>query len=139
MVTDPERNNPLDTDPPRNKLLAQIKQGMTVLDADGDTVGTVDFVKMADLNDPDGTRGRREDGVGFPDVILDTNDDDDDLLDALGVTEDDVTERMRRSGYVKIDTAGLFADDTYVVPRQIASVDEHVHLNERKENIRQPS
>lgn len=139
MAIDPERNDPLDIDPERNELLAQVKQGMTVIDADGDKVGTVEFVKMADLNDPDDTPGRRDENVGLLEPFLDADDDDGDLLDALGVTEDEVTERMRRSGYVKIDTAGLFADDTYVVPSQIAAVDEHVHLKERKEALRKPA
>ena len=124
-------------DPPRNELLAQIKEGMPVLDADGEPVGTVEFVKMADLNDPDDTP-RRGGDRGFIDQLIGRDEDDTDLLDAL-IGDGDVTERMRRSGFVKVDTGGLFADDTYVVPRQIASVDEQVHLKERKENIRQPS
>lgn len=123
-------------DPPRNKLLAQVKQGMQVVDSDGAEVGTVSFVHMADLNDRDAVAETDE----APLLDLFQGDDNDEgLLDVLAGDDDDVTERMVRSGYVKIDASGIFAGDKYVVPHQIASVEgNQVFLNVGKDNVRHP-
>ena len=53
---------------------------------------------------------------------------------------DDVTERMERSGYVKIDASGIFTGDKYVEPYQIASVDgDTVRLIVDKDDIEKPA
>lgn len=126
-------------DPPRNKLLAQVKKGMQVVDSNGDEVGTVSFVHMADLNDPDDTPARRDDDAVPLLNLVQGDDDDGSLIDVLTGDDDDVTERMVRSGYVKIDASGIFAGDKYVVPHQIASVEgNQVFLNVGKDDVRHP-
>ncbi|MDQ3044294.1 MAG: DUF2171 domain-containing protein [Chloroflexota bacterium] len=98
--------------------LNEIREGMTVIDAAGEEIGTVDYIKMGDPQaaTTDGQTPRQR---------------GDELLDvAAGVfgaeSEPKVPEAMRarflRSGFFKIDSAGLFAKDRYVTADQIADV-----------------
>jgi hypothetical protein len=126
-------------DPRRNELLAMVKEGMKVVDVDGDDVGTVSFVQMADLNDADDVGAAAHDDVGLIDLTADNDGGDDGVLDFLGLG-DSVTERMERSGYVKIDASGIFTGDTYVEPYQIGSVEgDTVRLTLDKDAIEQPA
>lgn len=129
MAIDPERNDPIGSDPERNDLLAMIKEGMTVVDVDGDRVGTVSFVHMADLNDPDDNPGQRDAGLlGALDDVFDPDEDG------------DVTARMLREGYVKIDATGIFSDDKYIEPHEIAGVEgDTVQLRLDKDSIGHPA
>jgi hypothetical protein len=130
--------SPGSEDPRRDDLLATIKNGMKVVDMDGDKVGKVTFVRMADLNDPDDTPNRDTD-PGLLAAVDNDFDDQDTLLDVFE-GEDDVTERMRRTGYVKIDAAGFFTGDKYVEPAQIASVEgDTVRLAIDKDDIVKPA
>jgi hypothetical protein len=130
--------NPGSEDPRRDDLLATIRKGMKVVDADGDKVGTVSFVQMADLNDRGDVAAARDTDGGLFDLV--DNDGDDTSL--LGVVDgdSDVTERMERSGYVKIDAAGIFTGDKYVEPYQIASVEgDTVRLGIDKDDLEKPA
>lgn len=133
MTLDPNRK-----DPQRNELLAQIREGMKVVDSGGDDVGKVNYVQMADVNDPDDNPGSRDGGISLLDPANGDNEGGG-LLDAFtGGT--DVTERMRRLGYVKIDASGLFSGDKYVEPDQISAVEgDTVRLSVSKDDIDQPS
>lgn len=127
-------------DPRRNDLLAQIKEGMDVVDVDGDKVGSVRFVHMADINDADnvGAEGQDPD-QGFLDLVPDDSGDGGGLLDAIGLG-DRVTERMERSGYVRIDASGLFSGQKYVQPNQIGGVEgDTVRLTIDKDQIGDPA
>lgn len=126
-------------DPRRNDLLAMVKEGMKVVDVDGDDVGTVSFVQMADLNDADDVGAAARDDVGLIDLTADNDGGDDGVLDFLGLG-DSVTERMERSGYVKIDASGIFTGDKYVEPYQIGSVEgDTVRLTLDKDAIEKPA
>lgn len=115
---------------PRNKILAQVKEGMDVYDADGDRLGKVEFVRFGDMDsaDPvDTDRLDREDSlIG-------------NLAEALSTDEempDTVAERFLRHGYIRIDSGGLFSDDKYVGPELIAGVDtDGVRLRVTKEEL----
>lgn len=126
-------------DPARNKLLAQVKRDMKVIDVDGADVGTVSFVHMADTNDPDDVPARRDDDDAVPLLNLVEGDEDDDdtgLIDVLTGDDNEPNERLRRSGYVKIDASGFMAGDKYATPAHIASVDgQRVRLNVRKDDL----
>jgi hypothetical protein len=126
-------------DPRRNDLLAMVKEGMKVVDVDGDDVGTVSFVQMADLNDADDVGAAARDDVGLFDLTADNDGGDDGVLDFLGLG-DSVTERMERSGYVKVDASGIFTGDKYVEPYQIGSVEgDTVRLTLDKDAIGKPA
>jgi hypothetical protein len=114
---------------------------MEVVDVDGDKVGTVSHVQMADLNDRGDVDSSTDAvNVGLFDVTdTDVGGEDRSLLDVVD-GDDDVTERMMRSGYVKIDAAGIFTGDRYVEPYQIAAVEgDTVRLAIDKDDIEQPA
>jgi hypothetical protein len=128
--------DPGSDDPRRNDLLARIKEGMKVVDAGGDDVGTVSFVKMADLNDPDDVGDADRDVAGG---LIDLDGDDGGILDILGDNHG-VTERMERSGYIRIDASGIFSGDTFVEPRHIAGVEgDTVRLAVDKDALGKPA
>lgn len=133
--------NPGSEDPRRDDLLAMIKKGMTVVDVDGDDVGKVSHVQMADLNEADdvGAANRRD--TGLFDLTPDNEPGDDTtILDDVFGGDDRITERMERSGYVKIDASGIFTGDKYVEPYQIASVEgDTVRLTIDKDAIEKPA
>jgi hypothetical protein len=132
--------NPGSEDPRRDDLLAMIKEGMKVVDADGDDVGTVSYVQMADLNDRDDVGAANRDEVGLFDLTPDNDPGDEGVLGGVFGIGDDVTERMERSGYVKIDASGIFTGDKYVEPYQIAAVDgDTVRLAVDKDDIEKPA
>lgn len=132
--------DPGSEDPRRNDLLAQIKEGMDVVDVDGDKVGSVRFVHMADINDADNVGAEGQDpNQGFLDLVPDDSGDGGGLLDAIGLG-DRVTERMERSGYVRIDASGLFSGQKYVQPNQIGGVEgDTVRLTIDKDQIGDPA
>lgn len=132
--------NPGSEDPRRDDLLAMIKEGMKVVDADGDDVGSVSYVQMADLNDRDDVGAANRDEGGLFDLTPDNDPGDEGVLGEVFDIGDDVTERMERSGYVKIDASGIFTGDKYVEPYQIASVEgDTVRLAVDKDAIGKPA
>ncbi len=108
--------------------LAQIREGMSVVDANGDDVGKVSYVKMGD---PEAmtTMGQEMDTGGF-------------LTGGLfgGGDQPDVPEPFRseliRDGFVRIDSKGFFGSDRYVTPNHIATVSgDTVTLNVMRDNL----
>lgn len=130
--------NPGSEDPLSDNVLAMIKRGMTVVDVDGDDVGKVSHVQMADLNEAgSGGSAIRDPEAGLLD--LDTGDEGGILGDVFGGS-DRVTERMQRSGYVRIDASGIFTGDKYVEPHQIGGVEgDTVRLTIDKDAIEKPA
>jgi hypothetical protein len=106
-----------------NQILTQVYEGMDVYDRTGDKIGTVESVYLgavsehADLHGA-GPATASAQGSRESSVI-------EDFAKAF-VAEDPVPEplreRLRRHGFVKIDSSGLFAADRYVTPDQIAEV-----------------
>jgi hypothetical protein len=107
-------------------VLSQVREGMTAVDARGDTVGTVVFVQLADPGaaEPGDTGMDRDDG----------------LLALLEIdTDEDVTERMLQRGYIRIDAKGLFAGDRFVLADDVAGVEgDIVRLRVDKDHIEHP-
>ncbi len=117
-----------------NELLARVRQGMEVYDADGDHIGNVEFVQMGD-EDPTnlGVETATDDRPELRDSSL-----VEDVARAF-VTEDNVpeelAERMRRYGYIRLD-AGLLRSDRFVMHDQISSVTEdRVNLNVKGDGL----
>jgi hypothetical protein len=111
-----------------NRVMAQIREGMDVVDAQGEKVGTVDEVRMSD---PEAATLGGE-SVGDRDAGL---------FGLFDLGDDNrVTDRMLQRGYLKIDGAGLFEGDKYVLSDDVASVEGGVvRLRDRKDNIRDPA
>jgi sporulation protein YlmC with PRC-barrel domain len=111
-----------------NRVMAQIREGMDVVDAQGEKVGTVDEVRMGD---PEAATLEGEA----------VDDRDAGLFGVFDLGDDNrVTDRMLQRGYLKIGGAGLFEGDKYVLSDDLASVEgESVHLRNRKDDIRDPA
>lgn len=100
--------------------LRDVHEGMKVVDADGRQIGTVEWVQFSD-EDPstpeaevitDGAPRRQEDSL--VDVLAKA-------FRADGLPEE-LQQRMRRNGFLRMDAAGLFAADRYILPDQIRAV-----------------
>jgi hypothetical protein len=95
--------------------IRDVTTGMTVTDAGGETVGTVDEVHMADAGAATGA-GQSPDQPGGPVTWI---------AEAFGTDTDmdqQAQERLIRLGYVRVDARGLFSGHRYVEAEQIATV-----------------
>ena len=101
-------------------FLAKVHEGMKVFDRMHHEIGTVERVQMSDDNPateaveaatPGKLKERR-------DTLIDN------LAEAFAPDElpEAVRKRLLQQGFVRIDSAGLFAADRYVTPDQIMSV-----------------
>jgi hypothetical protein len=105
-----------------NLLLKKIKQGMEVYDSTGDKVGTVEFIHFSEAGDSQSTQA-----ASLPDLPTEA-----DLVAILGRLfgsdnlPEEMRERLRMQGFIKVDSANLFGADRYVLPDQIANVTENV-------------
>ena len=95
--------------------IREVTTGMTVVDAGGETVGTVDEVHMSDAGAAT-SAGQSPDEPGGPFVwaaqVFGTD---------SGLSEQ-AQERLARLGYVRVDASGLFSGHRYVEADQIATV-----------------
>jgi hypothetical protein len=121
-----------------NTILNQVQQGMHVCDSNGDDIGTVRQVFLGAVSDKTHERG------GGPATAPDPGGrHDDSLIDNLAEAfspDDPLPEALRgrllRQGFIRIDTAGLFASDRYAMPDQIESVsDDCVRLRLTKDEL----
>jgi hypothetical protein len=106
-----------------SRILTQAYEGMDVYDRTGDKIGTVEYVYLGAVGEDADTYGagpatasgpgRRESSLiqDFAKVFSAG----DDMREAL-------RERLRRQGFIRIDSTGLFAADRYVTPDQIADI-----------------
>ena len=100
-------------------VLENVREGMKVLDNRNHEIGTVQWVKLVD-EDPT---------TGEPvEAGLDAEPDQHNLITdiAAAFSGDDLPEVMRdrllHDGFIRMDAAGLFNADRYVLPDQIATV-----------------
>ncbi len=103
--------------------LARVREGMTVYDARGEAIGTVESVFLGDVSDDAIEQGGN--AAVSPDIDLSG---DKSLVDNIAevFAPDDLprelAERLLNSGYVRLDVEGLLAADRYIMPEQISSV-----------------
>lgn len=121
-----QSNTPFDRDP-----LANVHEGMHVVDASGHDVGRVQYVQMGDAEAVT-TAGQNE---RPRDLIAD-------VADAVfpNEREPDVPEplrsELRRTGYIKIDGPDLLDTDRYVASNRVREVaQDRVRLSVRKEDL----
>ena len=111
-------------------MLSHIHEGMEVYDLQNNRLG-----KIEDLYFGAEAADDQEAGTG---VVTAPNRDQrenslvDDIAQAfvgLDNMPEVVKARLRREGFIKVGATGLFSWARYILPQQIAKVDEHVHLN----------
>ena len=94
--------------------IREVATGMTVVDADGETVGTVGHVHTAGRSTAPADRPSEAAGDPFG-WVAETFD------SGTGLSRMS-QERLARLGYVRVDAGGLFTGHRYVEADQIASV-----------------
>lgn len=116
----------------QSTAIVHARKGMRVVDAAGDQVGTVDMVQMGD---PDAvtTEGQTtgDTDAGIPSRVAEA---------FVGGAEPHLGpsagERLRRLGFVKIDSKGLFSKDRYAAAEDIARVEaDTVHLAKSRDEL----
>jgi hypothetical protein len=100
---------------PGERPMERIREGMRVVDAAGEEIGTVEFVQMGDSQAV--TLGA---DAGDEDRIVERGDtfdwgDEPDLPESLRA-------RLMRTGFIKVDVKGLFTGSRYVATEEIDSV-----------------
>jgi hypothetical protein len=130
--------------PGYNEIIGKVREGMDVRDPTGHKVGTVELIRPGDPDAvttqgqqpdtsaaqasavptvapvaPTGPLGTAGGPMGAPAGIF--------ALGQVGATEPDVppsfAERLIRTGFVKVNTKGIFTRDVYVPVDQISDVD----------------
>ncbi len=96
--------------------IERVREGMRVIDAAGDDIGAVEFVKMGDPGAATVGADAPRDGGFLQDIAgVFGFDSEPNLPDALRA-------RLMRVGFIKIDGAGLTDTDRYVMADKIAGV-----------------
>lgn len=106
----------------QDSILTQIKEGMDVYSRDSEHIGEVERVFFGSVSEEESEKGVGAATADSPRMRergwLD------DLADVFRT--DDIPQvlqnRYLREGFIRIDSAGLFAGDRYATPNQIASV-----------------
>lgn len=117
------------------QLLDTVNEGMEVFDASGNKIGTVKKVRSGD-EDP--TNSTVETVSDDQEIIDDRSDLIEDLARAFGPDTripEELQERMRRTGYIQVDS-GFLSSDRIVMREQVASVgDDRVNLNVDEDEV----
>jgi hypothetical protein len=119
-----------------SRILLQVYEGMPVHDQTGSKIGTVEYVYLGELSEPD-----EEFGQGQLSATLESSEGSliEDFAKAIVLTEqvsDALRERFLCHGFMRINSTGFFSADRYVMPTQIASVaDDRVMLCVSREKL----
>ena len=127
-----ERSSSLDSN-----VLNQIREGMDVYDIDRNRIGSVDAVFFGAAGDEEVAEGTAPATAPPPRDAADGGilEPFAEALDPRDEVPEEVAERLRYHGYIRIDR-GWFGADRYVMPEQIESVsDEGVFLGVHKDNL----
>jgi hypothetical protein len=106
-----------------NNVLNSIRKGMDVYDFDENKIGTVEYVQFGD-EDPNDPSAQTETvspaQIDSRDSIIDN------IADAFRSDDlpEELRERLLRHGFIRVDAAGLFSADRYILADQIQSVSE---------------
>lgn len=123
----------------KQSVLKNVHKGMEVKDSHDNRIGTVKDIYFG--ADSDEMKKHGAGAATAPDPSVRENSLVEDVARGLfDVDGDNLPEEMRQrlinEGYIRIDTAGLFRSDRFILPEQIARVhDEHVHLNVSKDDL----
>lgn len=118
------------------KEMLEIKEGMKVIDGNGDEIGKVKLVKYSD-EDPN--RPGPETATASHAPLSENVSWVDDVIRALDLDVDvprEVMERLQREGFIHIDSNRLFGSDYFATLDEIANVsDDTVKLYTTRDNI----
>jgi hypothetical protein len=123
----------------RHSILSQIHKGMDVYDVRDNHIGHVDFVHFGAASETQqelGTGPASPAPADDPDMRHDTIIDN--LAEAFSPNEvpQELQEKLLVSGYIRLDTDGIFASDRFITPDQIARVsDDDVHLSVNRDQL----
>src|SRR5215207_5463528 len=110
--------------------IAELNDGMLVLDSAGEEIGTVEFVKMGNPEAVTGEGQTAGDDGGITALIART------FGGAEPSVPPDEAARLVRLGFFKVDGKGMFAGDLYVAADEVATVREDtVYLNKTKADL----
>jgi len=152
MSTDNTAASGATADTAAGGLLTQVREGMTVLDAAGDEIGKVDYVRAGDpqaattmgqetgddtvggvvapVGSASGGGTGAGSGVAIGGVVGTGGTDD------LGDVEEPLRSQLLRTGYFRVDGKGWFNTDRYITPDQITGVSgDGVTLKRRKDDL----
>ncbi len=113
-----------------NQLINQVREGMRVLDASGEEIGSVEYVRMGDPTAVTVGAEAPSEG-GFLQG----------LAEAFGAgaepaVPEPLRSRLLRAGFIKIDGKGWVDTDRYVMASMIASVaSDTVRLNANRNEM----
>ena len=116
-------------------VLRSVHEGMKVIDSSRREIGRVDWVQYgSDAPETPDVEAQSTEGMKEPlaDTLVDN------LVDAFRVDDlpEEIRQRLLMQGFVRIDAAGIFAADRYVLPEQIAGVaDDELMLNVEKSEL----
>jgi hypothetical protein len=117
-------------------ILTQIADGMTVYDQENDKVGTVRSVHFGAVSVEDDRHGLGPATTSAEETAGSSFLEDFARIFAPGTIPEPVRARLLRHGFIRIDTAGLFAADRFAMPEQIGSVsDDRVTLQVTREEL----
>jgi hypothetical protein len=105
-----------------SSILRQVYQGMDVYNNANEQIGTVEAVYLGAANDAEsGAEPATDNAHALPGTRVQRF-----VAELFDPTDmpDEVAERLRQSGYFRIDGPGLLAGDRFVMPDQIAHVSE---------------
>lgn len=114
--------------------LSRISEGMRVYDRLHHEIGKVEYVKMSD-DDPSTPEVEASEPERRPqrDSLIDN------IAEVFAPADqipDELRDRLLQQGFIRIDSAGLFSADRYVMPDQIMSVSgDAVTLNVSKDEL----
>jgi hypothetical protein len=131
------------TDPTgEHSILRDIREGMDVFDSNNNRIGSVEFVHFGAASGVDqelGTGPATVTPADDPQMRRDTFIDN--IAEAFYPTDvpDVVRNKLLLNGYVRLDAAGLFAADRYIMPEQIAGItSDGVRLNVTRDELFKP-
>lgn len=118
----------------REELLT-IKEGMKVIDGNGDEIGKVELVKYSD-EDPNRPGPETATSSNIPDRNVSWVDDVIRALDLDNDVPEEVMKRFQREGFIRIDSNKLFGGDYYATLNEVANVTKDtIKLHTARENI----
>jgi hypothetical protein len=114
-------------------FLTQVHEGMKVYDRLHNEIGKVDRVQISDDNP-----ATEEVEAATPGLPRERDSLIDNIADVFAPDDlpEEIRERLLQQGFLRIDSAGLFAADRYVLPEQIMSITgDAVTLNVSKDEL----
>jgi len=123
----------------RHSILSQIHRGMGVYDVRDNHIGSVAFVHFGAASETQQELGT---GPAAPTAADNPQMRHDMIIDSLAGAFDpnevpkELQEKLLVSGFIRLDSAGLFASDRFITPEQITSVmDDKVILSVTRDQL----